>query len=460
MSRRKNRQKPTIPNESSPVEKKAFVDGLYNLMTGLGTERDKNEYNIWQYGLLDNWQQLDACYQENWIARRIVDVPAEDMTREWRTIKSSDAEEIQRVEDFLTIPSFTQESVSWANLYGGAGMLMITNQDWSKPLEVDKIKKGDLQRVIVFNRWEMGGQTLNTEDVTADNYLRPEYYTIRGGKQTIHYTHFALFYGEQLPRWQLAQTQGWGDSVLRKCLKSLTNLQAAVAGISNLMQKANLDVFKIAGLKAAMASDQDEAVKKRQIALALGQSNFGASVVDSEEAIERLTLSLGGVAQALEMLYTYVAGSANIPLTKLFGTSAKGMNATGEGDMRNYYDTTAAKQNRLRVPLRTLDEVLVRSAIGYMPDDFDYIWNPLQKPNGVEVAQAQLLEAQKHQAYLGMNAIQVSQIQSELRSSEQYQFEDEDIEELKEFERGSMFNEPVSQSPEETEEPEADPLNV
>ena len=38
--------------------------------------------------------------------------------------------------------------------------------------------------------------------------------------------------------------------------------------------------------------------------------------------------------------------------------------------------------------IRTLDEVIVRSALGYWPDDYNYVWNPLQQMNELQVAQA------------------------------------------------------------------------
>jgi len=36
------------------------------------------------------------------------------------------------------------------------------------------------------------------------------------------------------------------------------------------------------------------------------------------------------------------SGAADIPMTRLLGQSPAGMNATGDGDMRNYYDRIEA----------------------------------------------------------------------------------------------------------------------
>ena len=102
--------------------------------------------------------------------------------------------------------------------------------------------------------------------------------------------------------------------------------------------------------------------------------------------------------------------------------------------------------------MRQIDEVLVRSALGYWPDSFDWRWNPLAQLNGVETAQEQLLQAQKNQIYLGAGVIQRSQIQRNLQSTEEYQFADEDIEQLENLEEPNLFDD-VDNEP----EPDPDP---
>jgi len=199
-------------------------DGLVNVASGLGTAKAKRSHNFFSYATLQDWQQLDAAYQTNWLARAIVDIPAEDMCREWRIIKSQDADAIRIEEDRLMLPAMVQEATTWGNLYGGGGILMLTGQDLSKPLNVNRIRKGDLQRLVVFDRYDMSAMTMNTYNVLAGNYLAPEFYTITGGGQHIHWTHFARFNGTRLPRRQMLQTQGWGDSELRKCLDDIMDM--------------------------------------------------------------------------------------------------------------------------------------------------------------------------------------------------------------------------------------------
>src|SRR4051812_10346091 len=72
-------------------------DSLQNLITGMGTGRDKSMANAFFFQELDR-SQLEAGYRSDWIARKVVDIPAQDATREWRTWKS-DKKDITAIED-------------------------------------------------------------------------------------------------------------------------------------------------------------------------------------------------------------------------------------------------------------------------------------------------------------------------------------------------------------------------
>ena len=428
---------------------KQTADGLVNVVSGLGTTKTKRYHNKFQYAALSDWQQLDAAYSSNWLARQIVDVPAEDMTREWRSFKCDDADNIRIEEDRLQIPIAVNTGLAWARLYGGGGLLMITGQDLSKPLNVSKVRKGDLERVIVLDRWDMSAMTINTWNILAANYLQPEFYTIRGGSQQIHWSHFARFTGARLPLRQMAYTQGWGDSELRKCLDDIMDMVASKDGIAELMQECNVDIIKREGLSDELASDQDDAIINRYTLFSQMKSVVQMALLDGDEEYDRKTLNLSGVAPILETFMTWISGAADIPVTRLFGTSAKGLNATGEGDLTNYYNSIRAKQlTQLDPGMRQLDEVLVRSALGHFPDDYNYVWNPLAQLNEREIAEARRITSETDQRYLDMGVIQVSQVQRNLQSAETYQFDDEDIEQLEADEDAGLTYEPPGSEPE------------
>jgi phage-related protein (TIGR01555 family) len=186
------------------------------------------------------------------------------------------------------------------------------------------------------------------------------------------------------------------------------------------------------------------------------KSNIQMALLDGDETYDRKTLNLSGVAPIIEQFITWISGAARMPVTKLFGTSAKGMNATGEGDLNNYYDDIRSWQTtNLSLSMRYLDEVLVRSALGTFPKSFDYEWNPLRQPDVVQIATAGKVNADRDATYLESGVVTKSQIQRNLQSYEVYQFDDEQIEELEALEDSDMFETlPSAQS----EEPEPAPM--
>ncbi len=82
-----------------------------------------------------------------------------------------------------------------------------------------------------------------------------------------------------------------------------------------------------------------------------------------------------------------ISGAAEIPVTRLFGRSPSGLNATGESDLQNYYDMIAEKQESvLRPILNKLLPVFVLSTLGSIPEDFDFEFDPVAEPTDKERA--------------------------------------------------------------------------
>ncbi|HEC73124.1 MAG TPA: DUF1073 domain-containing protein [Methylophaga aminisulfidivorans] len=417
------------------------TDGLENVMTGMGTASSKNYHSHFKLDAFNDYMQLEAAYQSNWLARQIVDIPADDMVREWRAIKCQDAEKIRIEEDRHDLQQTVNEALSWGRLYGGAAILMLTNQDLEKPLNVNQVKKGDLERLIVFDRYELMPLSINNWNPLAKNYLMPEYYTVYQGNQRIHWTHFAKFMGAKLPRRQRQVTMGWGDSELRKCISDLKLAVASYEGISELMQEANLDVITREGLADDLTTDQESAITDRYTLYSMMKSLFKLSLLDGDEKLDRMTLNLSGVAPVMETQMSWMCGASRIPQTKLFGKSPSGLNSSGDGELKTYYDDVRSWQvSQLDPPVNVLDQVLVRSALGNMPTDYNWEWNRLYQPNRKEEADASKIEAETDIMLLDAGVIQKSQVQRRLQSAEAYQFNDGQIEELEGLEDANLFD--------------------
>src|SRR6187455_1436665 len=102
-----------------------MLDTLYNLVTGLGGVKDKNQAN--QFGVNElNQYVVENMYRGDWLSRKIVKIPAEDATREWRQwqAENDQIEAIEEVERNLNIQLRVKQALVKARLYGGAALIM------------------------------------------------------------------------------------------------------------------------------------------------------------------------------------------------------------------------------------------------------------------------------------------------------------------------------------------------
>ena len=131
-----------------------------------------------------------------------------------------------------------------------------------------------------------------------------------------------------------------------------------------------------------------------------------ALVIDKEEDWDRKQLSFAQLPELMQQYLQIAAGAADIPATRLLGQAPAGLNATGESDIRNYYDRIAAEQRVTLGPaLRRLDEALILSALGTRPPEVRYEWAPLWQLGATEAAAMAKTKADTSASYAASGLI-------------------------------------------------------
>jgi hypothetical protein len=187
--------------------------------------------------------------------------------------------------------------------------------------------------------------------------------------------------------------------------------------------EANVDVFSVEGLPDLMSARGAEAFVKRMELTKQAKSTFKAIVKDETEDYSRNQLSFAGIPDVLGVFQTQVSAVSDIPVTRLFGTSAKGLNATGVGDEKNYFEYLESRQITLKSTLKVLDEVLVRSATGSFSDE-DYDFNPLQVRDEREIAETTKIYAEAEASYLAQGVITQVEVRERIQGDGIYNIED------------------------------------
>ena len=404
------------------------TDSLSNMVANIGTNRDKRTHNVFGFEFV-NQIELEAAYQSNWIARRIVDKPNEDALREWRVFSGKQAKQIATEERRLGVQQHYLETCCWADLYGGAAILMVTGQDLSEPLDLDKIKKGGLKNLVVLDRWDIQPTEFNLTDPLAPNWMMPNSYMMVNGTQPIHYSHIIRRTGARLPRRMRMFEQGWGDSRLRRCMSDLRDVVATKSGIASLVLEANVDTISVKNLQSSLSGPQCDKITERYRLFGMMKSLVNLGLLDAEnETYERNSVAFSGLSQIMEQFMVWTAGAAEMPVTELWGQSAAGLSSTGDGDLKTYHGTIKGKQDgQMRLDLELLDQVLIRSALGTYPDDIEFEWNPLAQTSGIEQAQEDLADAQADSLHIENRVIRPSHAMRRAQAKGTYAITDEQI---------------------------------
>lgn len=145
------------------------------------------------------------------------------------------------------------------------------------------------------------------------------------------------------------------------------------------------------------------------------RSNFGVQLVEQGNKINNTQYTFTGLKEVYESMCLNLCGASHYPMTKLFGRSPAGMNATGESDLKNYYDyVDTLRESRLRPVLEKLLPVLARSA-GIQLEDADLSFPPLWTPTAKETADIAKIKADSIVSAFQSGLLDVPAAQQELR---------------------------------------------
>lgn len=403
MIKRKRRRALDKAPAPQPIRSRA-LDAFSNVLARLGAGTpnllEGTEYSLQR--MSRDFNTLNALYRESWIVRRIIDVIPADMLKNWITITSGlDPDVEKRLSLTLRRTQLIDKlkrGMQWGRLYGGAlGVMLVKHQgyDLSQPLQLDWIMPGDFAGLLIFDRWNgVNPSSELIEDITDPDYGFPKYYTVTdpagGGYVKIHHSRVVRFTGNTLPFWEEIAEMQWGASVIESVFDELRKRDNVSWNIAQLTFMANIRVLKMQDLGQLLAATDNESQAELLRTLEAQNmllNNMGMQVMDAADGLETHQYTFGGLADCYQQFIMDISGAAEIPVTRLFGRSPSGLNATGESDLQNYYDMIAEKQESYLRPI--LNKVLppfIISTLGSLPDDFDFEFDPVAEPSDKERA--------------------------------------------------------------------------
>lgn len=382
-----------------------MTDSLTNIATGLGAANSKVSRNT--YTIRVSQHELDAAYLSSTWFGKIVDIPADDATREWRSwqAKKEQIQLIEATEKRLHVRQKVRQALIWSRLYGGAVIVVggLPGSNGSE-LNLNSISQDGIQFLTVLNRHEIYPVGKIT-DPMSPFYGQPESYQIgqQGagtGRVEIHPSRVILFNGRKANRTNIAG-EIWGESVWLHLADSIMAADAGAAVIHALLHETKVDVIRQPNLMEDLGSEEMSSLLLRRYQMAaVLKSLSNMLILDKEDEWDQKQINWSGLPEVMRTLLTIMSGAADIPVTRLTGEQQSGLSGADSGSIRNYYDSVKAKQELdLGPALEPLDQMLVRSALGTYDPEIWYKWNPLWQPTEKERAEVDKAEAEAVEIY-------------------------------------------------------------
>ena len=406
MSRRnKSRPRGAQPNTEAVSVQDAFSNPLFRLGYGSQSPLEATEYPLTR--MTDNYALLNSLYRDNWVVQNVVGIIPDDMTKKWfapaGAVGPEHLKELDRVQRVTALRERVNEGLRWGRLYGGAaGLIMIRGQEGmlGQPLELESIYPGTFQGLYILDRWQ--GVVPGMELVFEGGEPVPAYYSITDARGNtvakVHHSRLVRFTGRDLPFLERVAELYWGESEVEALYNDVVKHDNVAANMAALTFRANVDTMEVQNLDqlfSVTSGEQQRRFWNVMQAQSVMKSNFGMQLVNRGDQIKNTQYTFTGLQEVYDSMCLDLSGASRIPVTKLFGRSPAGMNATGESDLRNYYDyVDTLREAKLRPILEKLLPVLAMSAWGAVPDGLDITFPPLWTPTAAEVAEIALKKAQ------------------------------------------------------------------
>lgn len=404
------------------------LDGMINVLAGLGGKFDKaNKSRFGNFVVLDD-AELTRLWLGEGLGKKIVSAPADDMTRNWFTVPGDETNKIQQEMERLKTETIVNVATKWARLYRGSLIVMGLEDggELHEPANLKNVKGIRWLRSYSASRIPITTQNV-VKDPNSPFFDEIEVFPVRrfdGNEFKVHRSRCLIFKGEPIPDYSqdLAYNSFyWGLSILQSIYQRLMNYGSIEQSIVNLMMELTIGKFTLSNLAELLAANNTKAIYTRMNIINASKSILNSVLLGENEKYERDTASVAGVAEVMSMFMMSLSAVAEIPVTKLFGKSADGMNATGEGDSRDYYDMITSKQKTwLKPPLQYL--VAIINSYMKATDDpsinFNSVWEPTQK----ELIEMKNKQAQTDGLYIDKGVLDSDEVR-ESRFENGYSFE-------------------------------------
>ncbi len=446
------------PVGSKNKPKSIITDGYMEAFTGAGTNFDRSSHARSKAAYLLDRVTLQDLYIGDGMARKIVDVVAEEMTRSGLELHElEDDDMLKFVEsrlDELDAMRHFNDAVRWSRLFGGSVMIFGLNDGGSldTPLNPEGVRNVEFLRV--YDRHQATIQT-RVNDPQSIDYGKPDMWQISpttgGMPYMVHNSRIHMFDGDSIPDQMRHSNQGWGASALQSCYDQLIRLGMSHQWVNMALERSQQAVHKIPNLGSVLAAPGGtNIVQARVNVVDMVRGIMNTVVVASEEDYTVQSVSMTGYPEILDRFAEVLSACSGIPVTVLMGRSQGGLSATDKSSLDNWYARIESLWNDiLRKPQDRLITYLIGAKVGEVAD-YTLRMKPLSVMSDKEQAEVNKMNADAFKlrseadiAYINVGSVTMDEVRGTL--SEEYEFSTETLTQAEiDYARGVVEAEPVA----------------
>lgn len=425
-------------NDSSTIEKSnENIDGFNNVYTREGVQgAAKATGFIVKSDPLITEPEARAIYRSNGFGSKIVDRPVGDMVRAGFDVIGDTDGVMNSFLRKLKTKKALKAALTWGKVFGG-GIIVMGIDDGGNledPLDEDSIKSIDFLKV--YDRYRT---TWTTDDLYLDQeeakFGEIQWYSISPIESNVepfrvHESRVLRFDGPLADDQTLKTNNRWNESIYRKVWTELINVVSTFAASKDIMDDFITTVLKISNLQEMIAAGQDDLVKTRLNIIDLGKHVMNTIMLDEKENYEKSASSVAGLAKLLQEHQQGLAAVTDIPMVILMGRSPGGQNATGDADIRIYYDQISSDQDDdLFDPLMRLITLAMKAKEGptggQLHEDWFIEFNPLWQPTESEIVETRNKQADTDIKYVQNGILLPAEVSESRFGGDEYSIETE-----------------------------------
>lgn len=333
-------------------------------------------------------------YEQGGLFANVVDIPADAaISRGIELENDEDNTLLYEIERLAFLPQVAN-AVRWSRLFGGAVIVLITDDGLlNEPLNTERMTK--ISELRVFGLDQITPTSQRYLDPKKSNFGQYQSYFVQlnNAQVEIHESRMLFISGDSLPE-KAKNGIHWKGRAITRVFEKVALYEDALHLSNEILRRKQQPVHKMKGLATAIANGLEETIRSRVSMVEKGRNSLNAVVVDLEDDYTIINADLSGVVDILDELKVAISADTKIPVSILFGQSAKGMNATGENDLESFYDLIEGiQQNKIKPALEKLLELAVLQKHVKANNDWSITFPSLKTPTDAEVANVEKVKA-------------------------------------------------------------------